>query len=224
MRIFILILLALTSVNGVIQLSSDCLKRPEACKNDEFSVAHYLMCDVADTISTEYQSQDGATKGTGLKGTCGFTDTCVFVFPTGDTSLEWTDSDGGTVDVDAGCEKIWLFVNGIGLDPLDANRPYTSDEDALLATKISACKKWLNDTTGVCQQGGGGFIVVLILIIAAALGAIGAGVWFGFLRNPDNQPDWMSKLLKKTKATEEEESKLMGNYKTRVRRQFNDTI
>jgi hypothetical protein len=223
MRIFILFVLLFTTVNAAIQISSDCLKRPEACKNNEFSVADFLLCDVGDTIATEFTAQDGATAGTGLKGVCGFTETCVHVYPADEIdNATWTTTP---TEADGGCEKVWLFVNGVGLDPSDTGRPYTADETALLATKESACKKWMNPTTGVCQTGGGGFITILIVGIVLGLGAMGAAVWFGFLRDPNNQPDWLDKLLNKDSPSTEEKKRLMGiDYKRRVRREFNDTI
>jgi len=226
MRIFILFALLLSTVNGAIQLSPDCLKRPESCKNDEFSVADFLLCDVGDTVATEFTAQDGATAGTGLKGVCGFTETCVHVYPADEIdNATWTE-DPTADNIDGGCEKVWLFVNGVGLDPNDANRQYTTAEDALLATKKGACKKWMNPTTGVCQTGGGGFIVIVILGIVGGLGAIGAAVWYGFLKDPDNQPDWLQKLMERSKAkAEEKEQMLIGaKYRQRVRREFNDTI
>tara|TARA_E500000331_G_scaffold115588_1_gene112714 strand:- start:5869 stop:6549 length:681 start_codon:yes stop_codon:yes gene_type:complete len=226
MRIFILLLLLFATVHGAIQLSNDCLDRPEACRNNEFSVADFLLCDVGDTVATEFTAQDGAAKGTGLKGVCGFIDTCVHVYPADEINNDtWTTDP--TADVaTAGCNKVWLFINGVGLDPADANRQYTPAEDALWATKKVACKKWMNPTTGVCQQGGGGFITILILGIVVGLGAIGAGIWFGFLKDPNNQPDWLQKLLDRSAAAKEEKDKLLneGMYKRRVRREFNDTI
>ncbi len=223
MRIFILFVLLLAVADAAIQLSSDCLKRPEACKNDEFSVADFLLCDVGDTVATEFTAQDGAAKGTGLKGECGFLEECVFTYPADEIdNATWTETPTAT-GADAGCNKVWLFVSGVGLDPADANRPYTADETALLETKKQACKKWLNPTTGVCQTGGGGFITVLIVSIVVGLGLIGAGIWFGFLRDPKNQPDWLSKLM--SKATAAKEAKLNNvAYRRRVRREFHDTI
>ena len=221
MRIFILFVLLFTTVSGAIQLSPDCLKRPEACKNDEFSVADFLLCDVGDTVATEFTAQEGATAGTGLKGTCGFIETCVHVYPADEIdNATWTITP---TEAGGGCEDVWLFVNGVGLDPVDANRPYTTAEDALWATKKGACQKWLNPTTGVCQTGGGGFIVVVIVAVLVGLGLIAAGVWFGFLKDPNNQPDWLSNLMKRGEAAKY--AKLNNvEYKRRVRREFNDTI
>ena len=221
MRIFILFALLFTTVSGAIQLSPDCLKRPEACKNDEFSVADFLLCDVGDTVATEFTAQEGATAGTGLKGVCGFLETCVHVYPADEIdNATWTTTP---TEAGGGCEDVWLFVNGVGLDPVDANRPYTTAEDALWATKKGACQKWLNPTTGVCQTGGGGFIVVVIVAVLVGLGLIAAGVWFGFLKDPNNQPDWLSNLMKRGEAAKY--AKLNNvEYKRRVRREFNDTI
>ena len=222
MRIFILFALLLAFADAAIQLSPDCLKRPEACKNDEFSVADFLLCDVGDTVATEFTAQDGATKGTGLKGVCGFMENCVFTYPADEIdNATWTETPTAS-DVTAGCSKLWLFVNGVGLDPNDANRPYTTAETALLQTKKGACQKWLNPTTGVCQTGGGGFIVVLIVAIVVGLGLIGAGVWFGFLKDPNNQPDWLSNLMKRGAAAKEANKNV--EYRRRVRREFHDTI
>ena len=66
---------------------------------------------------------------------------------------------------------------------------------------------------------------MLIVGIVLGLGAMGAAVWFGFLRDPNNQPDWLDKLLNKDSPSTEEKKRLMGiDYKRRVRREFNDTI
>ena len=226
MRIFILLLLLFTTVNGAIQLSADCLDRPEACKNNEFSVADFLLCDVGDTVATEFTAQDGAAKGTGLKGECGFIETCVHVYPADEINNDTWTTDPTAADLTAGCNKVWLFVNGVGLDPTDTDRPYTQAEDAVWGNKKVACKKWMNPTTGVCQTGGGGFITILILAIVFGLGAIGAGIWFGFLKDPNNQPDWLQKILDRSKAAKEEKDNLLdvAQYKRRVRREFNDTI
>lgn len=224
MRIFILFVFLFTTVSAAIRLSPDCLKRPEACKNDEFSVADFLLCDVGDTVATEFTAQEGATAGTGLKGTCGFIETCVHVYPADEIdNATWTTTP---TEAGGGCEDVWLFVNGVGLDPADSSRPYTAAETALLETKQGACKKWLNPTTGVCQTGGGVFITILILGIVLGLGLIAAGVWFGFLKDPNNQPDWLQKLMDKSRASAEEKRRLVGtdHYKRRVRREFNDTI
>ena len=223
MRIFILFALLFAFAEAAIQLSPDCLKRPEACKNDEFSVADFLLCDVGDTVATEFTAQDGATKGTGLKGECGFLETCVYTYPADEIdNATWTETPHST-DATAGCNKVWLFVNGVGLDPADANRPYTTAETALLTTKKQACQKWLNPTTGVCQTGGGGFITVLVVSTVVGLGLIAAGIWFGFLKDPNNQPDWLQKLM--TRGAAAKEARLNNvEYRRRVRREFNDTI
>lgn len=97
-NVLILLFLSVNLVNSAIQLDSSCLKRPQACDDDAFSVADYLICS-----GSAFPEKENTTKGSGYRGSCSFPYECTDVFPTGelDSSAEaWGSNATATCDSD----------------------------------------------------------------------------------------------------------------------------
>ena len=172
-RIVFLSFIFLPAVYAAIQLDASCLERPQACDDDAFSVADFLLCS-GDAFGTPV---DGAQKGTGLvtKG-CGFTEVCTMVYP-----ADEINNDTWTTNASAGCDHVvWR-----GLNP--------TNDASLVADKKAACQKWFSADVGVCTEAIWWPITLVVVIILAAVGL----VLLYLLKNPDSQPDFMKNLLTK---------------------------
>lgn len=105
-NVLILLLLSVNFVNSAIQLDSSCVKRPESCDDDAFSVADFLICGG----SAYGEEVPNAKKGTGQKGSgCGFTENCVEVFPSDEIDSGESAWTGNAV---ATCSSTKIQLNG----------------------------------------------------------------------------------------------------------------
>ena len=184
---------------AAIQLDESCTKRPQACDDDAFSVADFVICS-----GTVFGDEvEGAKKGTGkLAAGCNFNEECVKVFPTDEIDTD----NWGTDAVATGCENV--VMNGL------------VKTDEALAAKKAACKKWMAPDTGVCQVA---IWFPITLIVVIALLAIGLTIFY-LLKNPNKQPEWLKKMLEKRAENQEKEQAKQGMYKRRNARVFDDGI
>lgn len=152
-NVLILLLLSVNFVNSAIQLDSSCVKRPESCDDDAFSVADFLICGG----SAYGEEVPNAKKGTGQKGSgCAFTENCVEVFPSDEidsgTSAWGTDAVAtcsstkiqlnGYYDSDLSGEQNWV-VSDTKEGTYSTDKYETADIAASLASDSTYGQKWI---------------------------------------------------------------------------------
>ena len=110
MNVLILLILFVNFSNAAIQLDSSCLKRPQACDDDAFSVADFLICG-GNAYGPEVP---GAKSGSGQRGSgCAFNFLCSEVFPTDELD---TGATRWGSDAEATCLSSKIGLLGVGYD------------------------------------------------------------------------------------------------------------
>jgi len=155
MRLFILLII-FHFASAAFQLDTSCLKRPEACNNDAFSTADFMVCGGSYPIKKNALS--GSGHKTDVNRTCpgGITEWCVNFGP-GDEieNATWRNQTGQRDGPIIGCEKLeWLNHSGVNYSVTD------------LELKKEACRKFMSDGAGKCEPNPYFWSILLTLLFA----------------------------------------------------------